>query len=165
MLAIYCNLASCICTLLSTFCLFSQIWVPSFYEIHPGPWTNCNQILSCPNPIGLRGLIQLNSSSKWDLDTGLACYLSDPFWFGTGHLASRTFENQSHSIGPVWYSNGPTSLDRQTFLSYTVMSEHRSSPIDTGSPLIRCNFTTLDFLVLSSRKKCFENKKLVFHSN
>jgi hypothetical protein len=30
--------------------------------------------------------------------------------------------------------------------------------IDTGSPLIRCNFTTLDFLVWFSRKKCFENK-------
>jgi hypothetical protein len=38
-------------------------------------------------------------------------------------------------------------------------------PIDTGSPLIRCNFTTLDCLVLFSRKKCFETKKLVFHSS
>jgi hypothetical protein len=30
--------------------------------------------------------------------------------------------------------------------------------IDTGSPLIRCNFTTLGFLVLFSRNKCFRNK-------
>jgi hypothetical protein len=34
--------------------------------------------------------------------------------------------------------------------------------VDTGSPLIRCNFTTLDFLVLFSRKKCFQNKKKWF---
>jgi hypothetical protein len=30
--------------------------------------------------------------------------------------------------------------------------------IDTGSPPIRCNFTTLDFLALFSRNKCFQNK-------
>jgi hypothetical protein len=36
------------------------------------------------------------------------------------------------------------------------------STIDTGSPLIRCNFTTLEFRVLFSRKKCFQTKNWFF---
>jgi hypothetical protein len=39
----------------------------------------------------------------------------------------------------------------------------KSNQIRHWLPLIRCNFATLDFLVLFSRKKCYQNKtKLLF---
>jgi hypothetical protein len=86
---------------------------------------------------------------------GHPMYLSQPVimvpvWDLGGYILNKTCFQQIPSTS-IW------KIER--FTKYLTCQLNKTKFLDTGSPLIWCNFTSLDFLVLFHKKEMFSKHK------